>query len=55
MDKDLIEAIEDRYDPDELVDLCQISVADMCEAFPDKVMLFLKREDWFRNGDDETE
>lgn len=55
MDEDLIEAIADRYDPDELVDLCNINIADLCEAFPDKVMAFLKREDWFRNGGDESE
>ncbi len=49
------ERISERYDPDDLVDILNLSSKEIIEAFPDKVLQYMHLFDWGENDYDEDE
>ena len=50
-----LERIGERYDPDDLVDLLNLSTTEIINAFPDKVLHYIQLFDWGENEYDEDQ
>lgn len=53
LSEETITALEVLYDPDELVDLLGITVAELARAFPEKVAAYLDEDDKEDDGNEQ--